>query len=109
MAFRPTKNAGEALRAAGALGTVGFAFVLALVIGFWIGSRLDAWLNTTPLFTIVFFFVGLAAGILNVVRAVSQAYPSGSGATPPPASRPAPGSSPNQAGPSDRELSNGDE
>lgn len=70
-----TKNAGEALRTAGALSTVGLAFVLALVIGFWFGSVLDGWFGTKPLFTIVFFFFGLAAGVLNVYRIVSQAFP----------------------------------
>ena len=75
MGTRFTKQTGEALRAAGALSTVGLAFVLALVIGFWFGTVLDGWLGTRPAFTIVFFFLGLAAGILNVYRIVSQAYP----------------------------------
>ena len=70
-----SKGTGEALRTAGALSTVGLAFVLALVIGFWFGSVLDGWLGTKPVLTIVFFFFGLAAGILNVYRIVSQAYP----------------------------------
>jgi ATP synthase protein I len=52
----------------GALSAVGIAFVLALLFGFLIGRGLDRWIGTTPLFTIVFFFFGLAAGILNVIR-----------------------------------------
>lgn len=102
MAFRVTKPAGEALRAAGALSTVGLSFVLALVIGFWLGSVLDRWAGTGPLFTIVFFFLGLAAGILNVYRIVSQAYPPGRG-TP---AGDAPSAPPD--GPTDRDLSDGD-
>jgi len=70
-----SKDAGEALRTAGALSTVGLAFVLALVIGFWFGTVADGWLGTKPVFTIVFFFFGLAAGVLNVFRIVSRAYP----------------------------------
>jgi ATP synthase protein I len=77
MLFKPAKTSGEALRAAGALSTVGLAFVLALVMGFWIGDRLDRWFGTAPLLTLVFFFLGLAAGIVNVYRIVSQSYPSG--------------------------------
>ena len=72
---RMTKNVGESLRAAGALSTVGLSFVLALGMGFWLGTALDRWIGTKPLFTIVCFFLGLAAGILNVYRVVSQAYP----------------------------------
>ena len=95
-----TKNAGEALRTAGALSTVGLAFVLALVIGFWFGSVVDGWLGTKPVFTIVFFFFGLAAGILNVYRIVSQAYPArAAGMTPAPPPGPPAGN-----GPDEREL-----
>jgi ATP synthase protein I len=96
MALKPTKSSGEALRAAGALSTVGLAFVLALIMGFWMGDRLDAWLGTTPWLTLLGFFLGLAAGIVNVFRIVKQSYPSGTtparpadganaGAAPPPA------------------------
>jgi hypothetical protein len=87
-----SKGAGEALRTAGALSTVGLAFVLALVIGFWLGTVLDGWLGTKPVFTILFFFFGLAAGILNVYRIVSQAYPkqaAGPGASAAPPLQPA--------------------
>jgi len=52
----------------GALSAVGIAFVLAIVFGFLIGFYLDKWLGTSPLFVIIFFFVGLAAGVVNVIR-----------------------------------------
>jgi ATP synthase protein I len=97
-----SKNAGEALRSAGALSTVGLAFVLALVIGFWFGTVLDNWFGTKPVLTIVFFFFGLAAGVLNVVRIVSRAFPTRS-VPPPPAGIPEAGD-----GPDDRELDDGD-
>jgi ATP synthase protein I len=54
--------------ALGALSAVGIAFVLAVLIGFGAGYGLDYLLGTSPLFTIVFFFFGLAAGVVNVVR-----------------------------------------
>jgi hypothetical protein len=102
-----SKGAGEALRTAGALSTVGLAFVIALVMGFWLGTVLDGWLGTQPVFTIVFFFFGLAAGILNVYRIVSQAYPQRAAgpAAPPlqPVIMPKAGD-----GPDDRELDDDD-
>jgi ATP synthase protein I len=55
----------------GALSAVGIAFVLAVGIGFLVGYWLDRWLGTSPLFMLVFFFLGLAAGIVNVVRTVN--------------------------------------
>ena len=59
----------DAIRSAGALLTVGFSFVLAVVIGAWIGWLLDRWLGTSPWGFILFFFLGLAAGMRNVFRA----------------------------------------
>jgi ATP synthase protein I len=60
------------LRALGTVGSVGFAFVIAVVLGWWVGSLLDRWLGTTPWLTIIFFFLGLAAGALNVFRTFSH-------------------------------------
>jgi F0F1-type ATP synthase assembly protein I len=56
------------LRLAGQLSTVGLSFVFALVLGFGGGYLLDGWIGTKPWFTFVGFFLGLAAGILNVYR-----------------------------------------
>jgi ATP synthase protein I len=67
------QNDAKGLRALGALSAVGFAFVLAVFIGFLAGYGLDSWLGTSPLFTIVFFFFGVAAGVVNVVRTASAA------------------------------------
>ena len=50
------------------MSTIGFAFVLAIVIGFGGGYLLDQWLGTKPWLSFLGFFLGLAAGILNVYR-----------------------------------------
>ena len=39
-----------------------------LAIGVGLGLVLDYWLNTSPLMLVVFFFLGSAAGMLNVDR-----------------------------------------
>lgn len=46
--------------------------MVGLVFGLGVGWLLDGWLDTKPLFMIVLMFVGLGAGILNVVRASKQ-------------------------------------
>lgn len=68
MASEPRRPSGSSLGSLGALSAVGIAFVLAVVFGFLIGYLLDRWLGTSPLFIILFFFIGLAAGIVNVIR-----------------------------------------
>ncbi len=62
------QDTASTIRTIGALSAVGIAFVLAVVFGFFIGYGLDRLTGLSPLFTIVFFFFGIAAGILNVVR-----------------------------------------
>jgi F0F1-type ATP synthase assembly protein I len=52
----------------GQLSTIGMSFVFALVLGFGGGFWLDGVLGTKPWLTFMGFFLGLAAGILNVYR-----------------------------------------
>ena len=68
----PRKTRADTVRTIGALSTVGLAFVLAVVIGAWFGRVLDSWLGTSPWLFMLGFFLGLAAGILNVYRTVSK-------------------------------------
>ena len=56
------------MRALGTVGSVGFAFVIAVVLGWWFGSTLDRWLGSSPWLTFIFFFLGVIAGGLNVFR-----------------------------------------
>lgn len=74
---RHGRSKAETIGTMGALSAVGIGFVLAVVMGFLIGYMLDRWIDTSPLFTIVFFFFGLAAGILNVVRTAARVGRSG--------------------------------
>ena len=42
--------------------------VAAVVVGSTIGFILDNWFDSKPWLTVIFFFVGAVAGILNVIR-----------------------------------------
>ena len=57
----------------------GGEFVTAVVLGGAIGWGLDWLLHTKPAFTIVFFLLGVAAGVFGVIRATS---PKGGKSTP---------------------------
>ena len=57
----------------GQLSTIGLSFVFALVIGFGAGYWLDGMLGTRPWLSFVGFFMGLAAGVLNVYRVMQLA------------------------------------
>ena len=47
-------------------------FVAAVVVGSTIGFLLDNWFGTKPLLTIFLFFIGVAAGILNVFKSAKK-------------------------------------
>ena len=48
--------------------------VAAVVVGSIIGFLLDSWFDTKPMLTICFFFMGVAAGILNVFRSAKKMH-----------------------------------
>lgn len=54
------------IRMIGVLSTVGLTLVFATVIGLYLGIKLDAWLGTSPWFTAIFLFLGIAAGFRNL-------------------------------------------
>ena len=49
----------------------GSEFVAAIIVGGFIGWLLDALLGTKPWLMIAFFFLGVTAGVVNVIRAAS--------------------------------------
>ena len=51
---------------------LGTELVAAVVVGTIIGFILDNWFDTKPWFIITFFFVGVTAGILNVIRVANN-------------------------------------
>ena len=46
--------------------------VAAVAVGTIIGFILDSWFDTKPWLIIIFFFLGTAAGILNVIRTANR-------------------------------------
>ena len=51
---------------------LGTELVAAVAVGTIIGFILDSWFDTKPWFIIIFFFLGSAAGMLNVIRAANK-------------------------------------
>ena len=48
--------------------------VATVVVGTTIGFLLDNWFDIKPILTICFFFMGVAAGILNVFRSAKKMH-----------------------------------
>ena len=51
---------------------LGTELVAAVAVGTIIGFILDSWFDTKPWLIIIFFFLGAAAGMLNVIRAANK-------------------------------------
>jgi ATP synthase protein I len=51
---------------------VGGEFVASIAICGFVGWRVDVWLGTKPAFLIGFFFLGVVAGVWNVIRTTAS-------------------------------------
>jgi ATP synthase protein I len=51
---------------------IGIELVVAIAVATGLGWAIDHWLGTRPWAMIVLFFLGVAAGMLNVYRAVNR-------------------------------------
>ena len=51
---------------------LGTELVAAVTVGTIIGFILDSWFDTKPWLIIIFFFLGAAAGMLNVIKAANK-------------------------------------
>jgi len=51
---------------------LGTELVAAVAVGTIIGFILDTWFDTKPWLMIIFFFLGAASGMLNVIRTANR-------------------------------------
>ena len=66
------KNNGSNAASLGKALKISTELVAAVIVGTTIGFLLDSWFDTKPLLTICFFFMGVAAGIVNVFRSAKN-------------------------------------
>ena len=68
-----TKNGSNAASLGKAL-KISTELIAAVVVGTTLGFILDNWFDTRPWLTISFFFMGTAAGILNVIKSAKNMH-----------------------------------
>ena len=54
------------------IGTIGLHLVSGVIVGVLIGYFLDNYFDTSPWLTIIFFFLGVAAGFRNMYKDVQK-------------------------------------
>ena len=68
-------DSGELAREGSSLGygfRLSVELLAGLLVGLGMGYVIDGWLGTRPFMMLVFMFLGLAAGVLNVMRVTRQ-------------------------------------
>lgn len=68
-------DAGQRRSAMGIAFRVTTELLAGVLVGGFIGWQLDYWLGTKPVMLLIFFVLGAAAGILNVMRVARQMQP----------------------------------
>ena len=68
------KNKGANAASLGKALKISTELVAAVMVGATLGFILDSWFDTKPWLTICFFFIGVTAGILNVIRSAKKMH-----------------------------------
>ena len=68
------ENKGANVAAFGNALKIGTELNAAALVGSILGFILDNWFDTKPFIMISFFFIGVAAGILNVIRSAKKMH-----------------------------------
>ena len=68
------KNRGSNAASLGKALKISTELVAAVVVGSTLGFILDNWFGTRPWLTISFFIMGVAAGILNVIKSAKNMH-----------------------------------
>ena len=71
---KQTKNRRSNAASFGKALKISTELVAAVVVGTTLGYILDNWLDTRPWLTIGFFFMGVVAGILNVIKSAKKMH-----------------------------------
>ena len=69
-----TKKDGSNVTSLGKAFKISTELVAAVVVGTTLGYILDSWFGTKPWLIIIFFFMGVAAGILNVIKSAKNMH-----------------------------------
>ena len=71
---RQVKKNGSNAASLGRALKISTELIAAVAVGTTLGFILDNWFDTKPWLTICFFFIGVAAGILNVIKSAKNMH-----------------------------------
>ena len=68
--MQTNRNSNSPWRAMGVVGVIGVELAVLLLLGLWLGKKLDMLLQTSPIFLILGMLLGLAIGVWSVIRII---------------------------------------
>ena len=69
---KKTKSLAAVMHVISVTSIIGFELAVMTVVGFYVGKQVDERFNTSPLFLIICLLLGLAAGIISVVKTIER-------------------------------------
>ena len=66
------KESGSPWKALSLVTIIGIDIAACTLIGYWLGSKVDAWLEISPFGLIAGVFIGLAGGVLSIIPVVKK-------------------------------------
>ena len=69
---KKTKSLTAVMHVISVTGIIGLELAVMTVIGFYVGKQVDERFNTSPLFLIICLLLGLAAGIISVIKTIER-------------------------------------
>ena len=72
MGSDPKDDSGRLWRQIGEYTGLALMLPAAGLIGYWIGAALDGYWSTGHVFTVIFLFLGCAAGLIEIVRVAGR-------------------------------------
>ncbi|MCL0067475.1 AtpZ/AtpI family protein [Peptococcaceae bacterium] len=69
---KKTKSLTAVMHVISVTGIIGFELAVMTVVGFYVGKQVDERFNTSPLFLIICLLLGLAAGIISVIKTIER-------------------------------------
>lgn len=71
MPKKPVKDS-KGLENVALITQVGISMVTPILLGLYIGKKLDGWLNTSPLFLLILIILGIGASFTNLFKIVEK-------------------------------------
>ena len=69
---KKTKSLAAVMHVISVTSIIGFELAVMTVVGFYVGKQVDERFNTSPLFLIICLLLGLAAGIISVIKTIER-------------------------------------